>query len=331
MRGREFEMFIFDAIGSLFGFVLWFFYTIFKNYGLAIICFTIVVKLVLFPMSIHQQKSMAKNARMSQKQQELRKKYANDTKKMNEEIQKLYEREGGMQSMGCLSMFIPLLILMGVYYAVVSPLINTMHMDSSVVTNALNNLTVMPGIGNQFTSIYGQLEIVNIATQSNGEAFLSQFFSAVDIKTIADYANSFNFLGLNLLGKPSDGFSILWIIPALCLITSLASQFITMKIQGSLKQQQGCMMAMMFLMPVFSAYIAYSVPAAVGFYWIISTITSFIQTMVLQNFYSVNHMTAKQEAQRVELLRLKEKNIAYSYNPRKRINENNSNNKKKKK
>lgn len=331
MRGREFEMFIFDAIGSLFGFVLWFFYTIFKNYGLAIICFTIVVKLVLFPMSIHQQKSMAKNARMSQKQQELRKKYANDPKKMNEEIQKLYEREGGMQSMGCLSMFIPLLILMGVYYAVVSPLINTMHMDSSVVTNALNNLTVMPGIGNQFTSIYGQLEIVNIATQSNGEAFLSQFFSAVDIKTIADYANSFNFLGLNLLGKPSDGFSILWIIPALCLITSLASQFITMKIQGSLKQQQGCMMAMMFLMPVFSAYIAYSVPAAVGFYWIISTITSFIQTMVLQNFYSVNHMTAKQEAQRVELLRLKEKNIAYSYNPRKRINENNSNNKKKKK
>ena len=331
MRGREFEMFIFDAIGSLFGFVLWFFYTIFKNYGLAIICFTIVVKLVLFPMSIHQQKSMAKNARMSQKQQELRKKYANDPKKMNEEIQKLYEREGGMQSMGCLSMFIPLLILMGVYYAVVSPLINTMHMDSSVVTNALNNLTVMPGIGNQFTSIYGQLEIVNIATQSNGEAFLSQFFSAVDIKTIADYANSFNVLGLNLLGKPSDGFSILWIIPALCLITSLASQFITMKIQGSLKQQQGCMMAMMFLMPVFSAYIAYSVPAAVGFYWIISTITSFIQTMILQNFYSVNHMTAKQEAQRVELLRLKEKNIAYSYNPRKRINENNSNNKKKKK
>ena len=331
MRGREFEMFIFDAIGSLFGFVLWFFYTIFKNYGLAIICFTIVVKLVLFPMSIHQQKSMAKNARMSQKQQELRKKYANDPKKMNEEIQKLYEREGGMQSMGCLSMFIPLLILMGVYYAVVSPLINTMHMDSSVVTNALNNLTVMPGIGNQFTSIYGQLEIVNIATQSNGEAFLSQFFSAVDIKTIADYANSFNFLGLNLLGKPSDGFSILWIIPALCLITSLASQFITMKIQGSLKQQQGCMMAMMFLMPVFSAYIAYSVPAGGGFYWIISTITSFIQTMILQNFYSVNHMTAKQEAQRVELLRLKEKNIAYSYNPRKRINENNSNNKKKKK
>jgi len=326
-------MFIFDAIGSLFGFVLWFFYSIFKNYGLAIICFTIIVKLVLFPMSIHQQKSMAKNARMSQKQQEIRKKYANDQKKMNEEMQKLYEKEGGMQSMGCVSMFVPLLLLMGVFYAVASPLTNTIHMDSTTVTNALNNLTIMPGIGNQFTTIYGQLEIVNIATQPNGEIFLSQFFSAADISTISQYGNSFNFLGLNLLGKASDGFSILWIIPALSLITSIASQFFTMKIQGTLKQQQGCMMIMMFVFPLFTAYIAYTVPAAVGLYWIVSTVTSFIQTMVLQNFYSVNHMIARQEAQRVELLRRQEKNIAYCYNPRKRISENNnnSNNKKKKK
>lgn len=323
-------MFIFDAIGSLFGYVLWFFYSIFNNYGLAIICFTIVVKLVLFPMSIHQQKSMAKNAAMSQKQQEIKKKYAGDQKKMNEEMQKLYDKEG-MQNMGCVSMFVPLLILMGVYYAVVSPLINTMHMDTSVVTSALNNLTVMPGIGNQFTTIYGQLEIVNIATQVNGEAFLSQFFSTADITAIANYGNSFNFLGINLLGKPSDGFSILWLIPALCFVTSVLSQVVTMKIQGTLKQQQGCMVVMLLALPAFSAYIAYSVPAAVGFYWIISTVVSFVQTLVLQNFYSANHMTAKQEAQRVELLKLQEANVAYSYNPRKRINENNNNSNKKKK
>ena len=228
-------------------------------------------------------------------------------------------------------MFVPLLILMGVYYAVVSPLINTMHMDTSVVTSALNNLTVMPGIGNQFTTIYGQLEIVNIATQANGEAFLSQFFSTADITAIANYGNSFNFLGINLLGKPSDGFSILWLIPALCFVTSVLSQVVTMKIQGTLKQQQGCMVVMLLALPAFSAYIAYSVPAAVGFYWIISTVVSFVQTLVLQNFYSANHMMAKQEAQRVELLKLQEANVAYSYNPRKRINENNNNSNKKKK
>ena len=322
---------IFNIIGSLFGYVLWFFYSIFNNYGIAIILFTIVVKLVLFPMSIKQQKSMATTARLSKKQQDIRQKYANDPTKMNEELQKLYEKEGGMQSSGCISMFIPLLILMGVYYAVVSPLTNTLHMNSDVVTNALNNLTVMPGIGTQFTTIYGQLEIVNIATQSGGELFLSQFFGPEEIVNIANYAQSFNFLGLNLLGKPNDGFSVLWLIPALCLISSLATQLVTMKIQGTLKQQQGCMIAMFLIMPLFSAYIAYTVPAAVGFYWIISTLTSFLQTLILQNFYSANHMIAKQEAQRVELLRLQEKNVAYSYNPRKRINENNSNSKNKKK
>lgn len=325
--------FIFDTIGSLFGYILWFFYSILNNYGVALILFTIVVKLLMFPLSIKQQKSMASNSQMAQKQQEIRKKYANDQRKMNEEIQKLYEKEGGMPSMGCMTMFVPLLILMGVYYAVVSPLTNTLHMDSTTVNNALNQLTVMPGIGNQFTSIYGQLEIVNIATQENGQLFLSQYFNPADIISISDYASSFNFLGLNLLGKPSDGMSVLIIIPILCFVTSFASQIVTMLIQGTLKQQQGCMLIMFLTMPLFSAYIAYSVPAAVGFYWVISTITGFVQTLILQKFYSAKHMLAKQEAQRVALLREQEKNVVYSYNPRKRIdnNTNNTNSKKKKK
>lgn len=314
---------IFGTIGSLFGYVLWFFYSIFNNYGIAIILFTIVVKLVIFPVSIKQQKSMAANARMSKKQQEIREKYANDPKKMNEESQKLFE-ENGMQSFGCMTMFIPLLILMGVYYAVVSPLTNTMHMNGDVVTSALNSLTVMPGIGTQFTSIYGQLEIVNIARQAGGEQFLTAFFSPEQITSIANYSNSFNFLGLDLLGRPSDGLSSLILIPILCLVTSLGSQIFTMKIQGTLKQQQGCMLGMLLMMPLFSAYIAYTVPAAVGFYWIISTLTSFIQTIILQKFCSANHMEAKQEAQRVELLKLQEANVPYIYNPRKRITENNN-------
>ncbi|MEE1076337.1 MAG: YidC/Oxa1 family membrane protein insertase [Acutalibacteraceae bacterium] len=325
---------IFSTIGSLFGYVLWFFYSIFNNYGIAIILFTIVVKLLMFPLSVKQQKSMAANSRLVQKQQDIRQRYANDQKKMNEEIQKMYEKEGGMPSMGCASMFLPLVILMGVYYAVVSPLTNTLHMDNATVTNALNQLTVLPGIGNQFTTVYGQLEIVNIATQENGKLFLAEYFNTSDIVSISNYAGSFDFLGLNLLGRPDDGFSVLIIIPILCFVTSFVSQIVTMLIQGTLKQQQGCMLIMFLTMPLFSAYIAYTVPAAVGFYWVISTLTGFVQTIVLQKFYSAKHMTAKQEAQRVALLREQEKNVVYSYNPRKRIDDNISgskNNTKKKK
>lgn len=318
---------IFDTIGSLFGYILWFFFSIFNNYGIAIILFTIVIKLLMFPLSVSQQKSMANNSRMAQKQQEIRAKYANDPRKANEEIQKLFEKEGGMPNMGCTSMFVPLLILMGVYYAVVNPLTNTLHMDNATVTSALNQLTVLPGIGNQFTSIYGQIEIVNIATQENGQLFLAQYFNPADITSISNYAESFNFLGLNLLGRPSDGMSVLIIIPILCFITSVFSQVVTMYIQGTLKQQQGCMLVMFLTMPLFSAYIAYGVPAAVGFYWIISTITGFIQTLILQKFYSAKHMVAKQEAQRVALLRQQEANVVYSYNPRKRIDNNTNNSK----
>ena len=299
----------FNAIGSLFGYLLWFFYSLFNNYGIAIILFTIVVKLVMFPTSIHQQKSMAKTARLSKKQQEVRQKYANDPKKMNDELQKLYEKEGGMQSTGCLTMFIPMFILMGVYYAVVSPLTNTMHMDQSVVTSALNNLTVMPGIGNQFTTIYGQLEIVNIAGQAGGDLFLSNIFSPEDVIAIANYSKGFNFLGLNLLGKPSDGFSALWLIPVLCFVSSVVSQFITMKIQGTLNQQKGCMAAMIFMLPLFSAYIAYSVPAAVGFYWIWSTLFGFVQTLIMNKFYSPDQVNAKAEAAHIARLEFEEKNV----------------------
>lgn len=85
---------IFGWIGSIFGWVLWGAFSLVHDYGLAIIIFTVVLKLILFPVSIKQQKSMAANARLSGKQQELQKKYGNDKAKLNEEMSKLYEREG---------------------------------------------------------------------------------------------------------------------------------------------------------------------------------------------------------------------------------------------
>ena len=86
---------------------------------------------------------------------------------------------------------------------------------------------------------------------------------------------------------------------------------------------------MFLIMPLFSAYIAYTVPAAVGYYWIISTLLGLAQTLILQKFYNVNIMTAKSEAQRVALLNMNEAKVKYEYNPRKRSGlepDNNNNN-----
>lgn len=105
-------MSIFNFFGSVLGYLLWFLYTVFKNYGIAIILFTIIVKALMFPFSIKSQKSMAAQSRLASKQQELQKKYAKDQMKYNEELQKLYEKEGVNPGGGCLTTLLPFPIML---------------------------------------------------------------------------------------------------------------------------------------------------------------------------------------------------------------------------
>ena len=121
---------IFGSIGWLLGFILWGAFYIFKNFGLAIIVFTIIVKAALFPFTLKQQKSMAGSARLAKKQKELREKYGNNRMKLQEELNKLNEKEGVKPMGGCLTTLIPMLILLGIWYAVAYPLTNTLHIDS---------------------------------------------------------------------------------------------------------------------------------------------------------------------------------------------------------
>ena len=307
---------IFNMIGSLFGYVLWFCFMLVHDYGIAIILFTLFLKIILFPTAIKQQKSMAANARLAAKQRELQKKYGNDKAKLNEEVSKLYQKEGVNPMGGCLSSLLPMLLLLGVYCAVINPLTNTMHIAAETVTKAVSYLNTLPGIGTSFNNFYGQIDIIKLAQTPQGTTYLSGFFHANTIDQIKDFGQGFHSFGLDLLGRPNEGFTILLIIPVLCLVTSVLAQYFTMKLQGTAQMQQGCMKYMLLLMPLVSAYIAYTVPAAVGFYWIVSTVLGFLQTVILQNFYSANIMGAKAEAQRVALLELEEAKVKYSYNPK---------------
>lgn len=290
---------IFSWIGYVFGYLLWFFYEITRNYGIAIILFTIVLKIITFPFSIKQQKSMAQNARLAVKQKELQEKYGKDKVKLSEETQKIYAKENANPMGGCLTMILPLILLMGVYYAVINPLTNTLHLDAESVRSATGMLAQVPGGFGSYNAFYGELEIV----KHFGEFQNYLPFSSGDLSSIGFFSSGFNFLGLNLLGTPNSSpfSSMLWLIPVLCLVSSLGTQMLTMKIQGNANNMQGCMKWMMYLMPVVSAIFALQVPAAVGFYWIVSTLISFLQTLVLNRFYNVNIMTAKQEAARVAL------------------------------
>lgn len=306
---------IFNFFGSILGYLLWFLYYVVNNYGVAIILFTVILKILTFPFSVKSQKSMAMTSRMAQKQQELQKKYGNDKQKYQEELQKLYEKEGVNPASGCLTNFVPLFIMMGLYYTVINPLQNALHLSSDSVIKAVNMLKEIPGVGAGFNTNYAQIEIVKHF--GDLKSYLTMF-SGDEMARLESFSHGFQFLGLNLLDSPADGGNIfgtifrsnLWIIPVLCLVTSLLSQYFMMKLQPGMQQtQQGCMKYMLYILPLFSAWIACTVPAAVGFYWIISTITGFLQTVIMNIWFSPADLNAKAEAQRIALRELEEAKV----------------------
>jgi len=334
---------IFNYVGWAFGYVLWALFYVFQNFGVAIIFFTILTRALMFPSSVKQQKSMAANSRMQAKQRELKEKYGNNKQKYNEEVQKLYAKEGVSPLGGCLPSLLPMFIMLGIYYTVVRPLSNVIHIASDKMADVVSFINGIPGVNVSSTNIYHEMDILRIFNDPTSFALLqnhgkgiSSILTDGEISQIKNLAGGFDFLGLNLLDIPSamGFFSAIIVIPALVLITSVGSQILTMRIQSNvMNQQQGCMKYMMLFLPLITVYISYIVPGAVGFYWIWSTVIGFAQTVIINKFYSPQNITAQSEAQHVALLELKEAKVPYIYvpsAPQKQDNQKNTKNKKKK-
>lgn len=301
---------IFGFFGSILGYLLWALFYVFQNFGVSIIFFTIIVKFIIFPFSVKQQKSMANTSRMQKKQKEIQEKYGNNRQKANEEMQKLYAKEGVNPTGGCLTSIVPLFIMLGIFYSVAYPLTNTLHITQSTVDNAVQYINTIPGFifGGTGNTVYQQISLIEVL--KNAPELIAQLFpSGNDAANIKMFIEGFNFVGFDLLTTPSSqGFLSLYIlIPVLCLVSNIAAQVITMKINGTMQNQQGCMKLMLYGMPLISAWIAYTVPAAVGFYWICSSVFSLIQSLIMGKFYSPQSLLAKGEAQHIALLELQEK------------------------
>ena len=113
---------MFEFFASLFGYLLSFLYNIINNYGIAIILFTIIIKIILLPLSIKQQKTMKKSTKIQEKMKAIQFKYKNDPEKMNQEIMDLYKREKMSPFSGCLTAIVQLLLLLSIFYLVKSPI-----------------------------------------------------------------------------------------------------------------------------------------------------------------------------------------------------------------
>lgn len=295
-------MAVFNFFGSILGYLLWALYTVFKNYGVAIILFTLIVRAAMFPFSIKSQRSMAAQSRLSAKQKALQERYANNQAKYNEELQKLYEKEGVNPGGGCLMTLLPFPIMLGIYYSVIYPLRNTLHIAKDTVAEATNFVSRLPGMVTSASNAnYVELEIVK-----NFDALKEHLtmFSAEDIEKIEFFSEGFRTLGLDLLATPnaSSFASMMWIIPVLALASYWGQTFIMQKLQPQQNNQQGCMKVMLYGMPLLSAYWAFIMPGAVGFYWIVSAVVGLFQSLIQHYFFSAEQVSAKDEGSRYATL-----------------------------
>ena len=285
------------------------FYNLTSSYGMAIILFTLVVKLILLPFQMKSKRSMIRMNRLSGKMQEIQKKYANNQAKMNEEIQKLYEEEGVSPMSGCLWSFLPLPILLALYSIMRQPITHFMLLSESVVQDLVAKVTTA---GVDMSSIVQIKD--GAAVVSNGVTQLQPYGQINLVKAITEYAPDaasgidgwinldYNFLGLDLSATPStafSNFSLTWPIIGLILIPILAGGFQLLMTRITMKQQPqqegpgaGSTKMMMYMMPLMSVYIAFIMPAALGIYWIAQSVFSAVQEFVLGKFY-----TKKMEAE----------------------------------
>lgn len=267
-------------------------YSIVGNYGVTIFILTLLVRLCLLPSGIKQQRGMAKTARIQPKIAKLQKKYANNQAKLSEEMQALYQREGyNPMSSGCLPLLIQFPIMIGLYNVIYRPLTYVKHVSADVIAaagQALQNLGLIS------TPNANGVEMVII---NNHEKIVGQVpgLANVDFEQLR---NSFSVFGLDLTQSPSiSSPSVIWVIPILAALASFLMSWISVRQQkknNPAMAMNGMMNGCMTIgMPLFSLYIAFTVPGGVGFYWICSSVIAIFQQLLIYKFYSPKKIAAE--------------------------------------
>lgn len=292
-----------------FGWALSGLYELTDSYLLSIVLLTLVVRLLLLPASVSQQKNSAKQVRLNTKVNKIKQKYAGNQQKIQEETQALYQREGfGAANMGCAPMFVQLFVMLGLYEVIYSPITYVLRFSQEKVTALQNALKVV--VENSSKNARGvELQILNkISSTFQGTSGVS----AEDVNELVTLKDNFLIGGIDLTSKPdSSDPGLLWIIPILAFLTAmLSSIFMYMKQrkQNPEMAKNPSMGCMTFMSPVMSLVFTFMFPAGIGVYWIISNIFSFIQQVVLTYVYSPKKVIAQQMVDETVARRSKENN-----------------------
>ena len=309
-------MALFRPLYWLFGKCMEFLLSALSNeYFIAIIIFTVLTRLIVLPANLHQQKTTAKTARLQPKIQKIQKKYPDpkDRNKLNQEMQDLYAREGhNPMQMGCGPMIFQLVFLMGIVGIIYYPLTYIIGMSNiSDYTDALTKFLESV----QYSGKYLQLGILE-----NWETYRDQLVAQMPELFTADRVEAINALregmkigNLDMTALPHWKDGVIVVIPIVSFLTSLASTGISMLIQKktnpAMAQQTASMIMMLLMMPIFSLVIAFRVPAAVGFYWIVSNVVAILQQLFIAKFFPPKKSQAKLMIENTIYRRSREENI----------------------
>lgn len=265
---------MFKFFAKLFGYLLNFLNDLFGNYGLAIIVFSVVVKFILLPLTIKQQKSLKKANEMQAEMQKIKEKYGNDTEKLNQEVIELYKRTGASPFSGCFISIIQFILIISVFIMVRSPLTYVKKIDTDTIQKYSTQLNEK---GNN--SKYIEVDIIREFGEENKDVKINMNFLSIDLSTVPTEDAK------NIKG---------WIIPVLYVITAILSMKLTNKKQKSdaqnqteeQKQMNETMSYMMPIMTVSIASIAIIAPLGLSLYWFMSNILMIIERIcidVIQN------------------------------------------------
>lgn len=265
---------MFAFIANIFGYLLNFLYNIFNNYGLAIIIFSVLVKLLLLPLTIKQQKTMDKQGKLQEEMKSLQFKYKNNPEQLNKEMMEMYKRENLSPFSGCLSSIAQLILILAVFYMVRSPLTYMRKVEPQVINDYTAKLE-------QKTN-YPEVQIV-------------KEFGSDDEKV----SLNMDFLGLDLSTVPNSNYKDFksFIIPFLYVVSSIVSMKMTLNMQkkdkvsenadGEEKEEspedmmQSTNKTMSYMMPVMAFSISLVAPLGLALYWLMSNILMILERVFL--------------------------------------------------
>ncbi len=292
---------IFDLITVPMGYIIEMIYKLVQNYGLSIIIFTVIIKIILLPLNVKSQKAMKKQQKIQPILAELQKKYANDQQKLQTEMMKLYKDNGVSMTGGCLPMLIQFPILIGLYNVIRSPLRYLLHININdpAVVDKINNIIAL--MTEKFPEELGSFAGYNAEKLFGiGQIQLATWSEKV-LDAAEAWSINFNFLGLNLAELPSKaityltqgdfsqmGTIALLIIPALAIFTTWLSMYQTQKMSGQTQSDnQAAQMSktMNMMMPIMTGFFAFTLPSGMGVYWIAANLIQMGQQYILNKYF----------------------------------------------